>query len=75
LKGLQLDYNENIAKLDAARFLVQEAVLPTLHRQVVVIGGVNHPQPDENLQGQKAGHTAEEEDRRPPAQPRASHAS
>mmetsp|Transcript_17228 Transcript_17228/g.39956 ORF Transcript_17228/g.39956 Transcript_17228/m.39956 type:complete len:251 (+) Transcript_17228:1511-2263(+) len=29
----------NIAKMDAARFLVEEAVSPTLHRSVVLVGG------------------------------------
>jgi hypothetical protein len=33
------DYEPKIAKLDAARFLLQEAILPTLHRQVVILGG------------------------------------
>lgn len=33
------DYDKFIAKLDAAQFLIQEAVLPSLHRQVVILGG------------------------------------
>lgn len=34
-----IDYKVSIAKVDAALFLVKEAVEPTLHRQVVVLGG------------------------------------
>ena len=36
-----LDYPAKyIAKLDCARFMVEEAVWPTLHRTAVVVGGV-----------------------------------
>jgi hypothetical protein len=37
------DYDQSIAKLDAALFLVQEAVIPSLHRQVVILGGAPLP--------------------------------
>lgn len=34
------DYDQYIAKLDAAQFLIQEAVRPSRHRQVVILGGM-----------------------------------
>lgn len=37
------DYDQSIAKLDAALFLVQEALIPSLHRQVVILGGAPSP--------------------------------
>jgi hypothetical protein len=38
-------YRGSTAKLDCARFMLQEAIKPTLHRTAVVIGA--HPDVDE----------------------------
>lgn len=40
------DIDMNVAKLDVARFMVQEALEPTRHRDAVVIGGVPKPAKD-----------------------------
>jgi hypothetical protein len=38
----------NMAKLDCARFMVEEALNPTRHKAAVVVGCPNHPEQEES---------------------------